>query len=134
MRLTPSASRLLRVDSERSSRGTVLSWAAVTVVISTARVAPAVFTLRMPPIWTPTVHVAANGTIRSGPVCAHAAVGLPRIVSTLRPMKFAMGVLMITAAFFAAAISAVVEFGAAETTSGASHVPASAAFSFWSPM
>ena len=49
-------------------------------------------------------------------------------------MKLAIGVLMITAAFFAAAISAVVELGAAETTSGLSQVPASCALSFWSPM
>ena len=38
------------------------------------------------------------------------------------------------AAFFAAAISAVVEFGKAGSLSELAHSPAPSAFSFWSPM
>ena len=41
---------------------------------------------------------------------------------------------MMIAEFLAAAISAVVELGAAETVSGAAQVPASCAFIFRSPM
>ena len=41
---------------------------------------------------------------------------------------------LVDAAFLAAAISAVVEFGAAETSCGVSHVPASSAFIFMSPI
>jgi hypothetical protein len=53
--------------------------------------------------------------------------------STFLPMNAAIEIIMTSAEFLAAAISAVVESGAAETVSGA-HVPASCPFSLRSPM
>ena len=70
----------------------------------------------------------------SGPVAAQSPVGLPRMFSTFLPMNAAIGAIMVIAAFLAAAISAVVEFGAADTVSGRSQVPASSAFILRSPM
>ncbi len=125
----------MRSASPSKAIGTVLSCAAGTTAISTALDVTEALTVRVPPVWTVARQGAAKGATTSAPVCGgHAVVGLPRIDSTLRPMKFASGTTMITAAFFAATISAVVEFGAADTTCGLSQVPASSAFIFMSPM
>ena len=49
-------------------------------------------------------------------------------------MKLPMSLVMTSAAFFAAATSAVMEWGPAGTLPEFAHVPAPGAFSFWSPM
>ena len=106
----------------------------MTTVISTARDALAIFTGRMPPSCAAARHGSANGATRSSPDCGQLGVGLARMFSTFLPMKLAIGVIMMMAAFLAATISPVVELGAADTTSGLPQVPASCALSLVSPM
>jgi hypothetical protein len=53
---------------------------------------------------------------------------------TLRPMNVPVSLVIAIAAFFAAAISAVVEFNPAGSLSEFAHSPAPTALSFWSPM
>ncbi len=79
-------------------------------------------------------HDAATGTVVTPAVWGHTSTGLPRMFCTLRPMNVPMSLVIAIAAFFAAAISAVVEFGPAGTLSEFAHSPAPTAFSFWSPM
>ena len=67
-------------------------------------------------------------------VTAQVAGGFPVIVAAFFAMKLASGPTITIAAFLAATISPVVEFGAADATSGVAHVPASSAFNLMSPM
>ena len=68
------------------------------------------------------------------PVSAQFPVGLPRMFWIFLPRKNAMLRIMMSEAFFAAAISAVVEFGSADTVSGFSQEPALSAAILRSPM
>ena len=68
------------------------------------------------------------------PVCGHAAVGLPRIVSTLRPMKFAKGTPSRWRRSSRRRSRPWWNSARRDTIGAFSQVPASSAFSFWSPM
>ena len=68
------------------------------------------------------------------PDSAQLPVGLPRMFWIFLPRKDAILRIMISEEFFAAAISAVVEFGSAETVSGVAQEPALSAAILRSPM
>src|SRR5262249_8827222 len=129
-----SGCRFRRDASPRSAIGAVLSCMAGTGMISTALDEAEALNVRAPPVWTNAVQGTDNGPTISPAVTTQAAVGFPVIVSAFLAMKLASGPTMTMAAFFAATISPVVEFGAADTSSGAAHVPDSSAFNFMSPM
>ena len=90
--------------------------------------------MNAPPRWVFERHGAATGTLVAPAVCGHTATGLPLMFCILRPTNAPMSLVITIAAFFAAAISAVVEFGPAGTLPELAHSPAPTAFSFWSPM
>src|SRR5262245_12419462 len=119
----PSGSRFLRDASPRRAIGTVLSCIAGTGMISIAFDAAPSLNVRAPPVWTNAVHGSDNGPTMSPALTAQAGVGFPLIVAAFFAMKLASGPTITIAAFLAATISPVVEFGAADTSSGAAHVP-----------
>src|SRR5262245_24144634 len=116
-----SGSRFLRDASPRRVIGTVLSCIAGTGMTSTAFDAADALKVRAPPVWTNAAHGSDNGPTMSP--AAQAAVGFPLIVAAFLAMKLPRGPTITIAAFLAATISPVVEFGAADTSSGAAHVP-----------
>ena len=76
-------------------------------------------------------HTSATGTPVAPSVCEQKVIGLPpRIFWIFTAIKALMFRVITSAAFFAAATSAVMEFGPAGTLSEFAHVPAPSAFSF----
>jgi hypothetical protein len=77
-------------------------------------------------------------TTRSLPVTlrviSRTPVSFTLTFSVLFPMNEVMGIIVTTAESLAAAISAAIESGAADSDSGAAHVSASSAFILQSPM
>src|SRR5262249_57367577 len=97
-----------------SSRERLLSCAAYPVVISTPLAAPAALTVLVPPSSTDARQGASCTAAMLPPVSAQFPVGLPRMFWIFLPRKNAMLRIMISEAFFAAAISAVGGFRSAD--------------------
>ena len=109
--LAPSASRI---------RGTLLLWSAWTSAIWTPRSCPKSLTVRLPPSWTLPTQGDERGTVtsRPRPVAGQAGVSAPRMFWIFRARNAPMSLLTMTAEFLEAAISAVLELGAADTVAG----------------
>jgi hypothetical protein len=106
---------------------------AYTIAISTLCDALAVFATKTPPRSVCELHTVSTGTMVAPPVCGQKPIGLPACIAwILVATKPLMARVITSAAFFAAATSAVVEFGAGKR-SGFAQVPAPGALSFWSP-
>src|SRR5512134_3495754 len=133
--LAPSGPRFARCASDRRDNGTLFACEAKTTVISTPCAAPAARAMNAPPRCVFERHGVATGTLVTPAVCGHGVIGLlPVIFWTFAPTKLPMSEVITSAAFFAAATSAVMEFGPAGTRSEFAQVPAPGAFNFWSPM
>src|SRR5262245_4635847 len=99
-------------------------------------VAPDTLKIHVAPGGRPARHGEAVGTVVTlgFPTAGHSRVVAPRMFWILLLRKVAIGRLVVIAEFFAAAISAVFELGAADAVWGLLHVPALRPAAFVPPM